>query len=473
MSPLQERIKKQRKNRGKRTLAIVLIILFFTAVVGASFYWFNSKLFGDTKKRNVEAGMMVAQDKMTIMVMGIDQRADDVGRSDTLMVATVDPQKKKAAVLSIPRDTRVKISGHGYDKINHAYAYGGHDLSKETVENLLGVPMDHYVLIDTKAFERIIDALGGVDIDVEKRMYYEDPWDDNGGLVIDLYPGQQHMNGETAIQYVRYRDEEGDIGRIERQQKFMKAVVNKIATPGIVTKLPAIVKEVSSAVKTDMSVSQMISLLGVLKDAKENGINSEMLPGKPAYISEISYWLPDVKKLRSTLASILDVKMDDRMERAMQREAHEYENSIPKEMKIVDTPKEAVAKTEKKSDQRSGKDQIKDKTKSEDTKKKSSEEEKKSEARVPSTISVEVVNASGIDGAGAEVAGILRRQGFSVTGVSTLTAPYKKTTVITNTSNESVTGKFAALPFNYTIQINDSSGDAGQATVVIGKDYGK
>ena len=103
------------------------------------------------------------------MIMGVDRRSDDVGRSDTLMVATVDPAKQTASLLSIPRDTRVKIEGNGYDKINAAYAYGGHELTRKTVENLLDVPMDYYILLDIKAFERIIDAIGGVDIDVEKR----------------------------------------------------------------------------------------------------------------------------------------------------------------------------------------------------------------------------------------------------------------------------------------------------------------
>lgn len=169
------------------------------------------------------------------MIMGVDERDDDVGRSDTLMVATLDPKKDHAALMSIPRDTRVKIKGHGWDKINAAYAYGsakggpeaGEKLTQRTVEDFLGVNMDHYVVINIQAFQKIIDAIGGIDIDVEKRMYYEDPWDDDGGLIIDLQPGMQHMDGKTAVTYVRYRDEEGDIGRIKRQQKFMKACMDK------------------------------------------------------------------------------------------------------------------------------------------------------------------------------------------------------------------------------------------------------
>ncbi len=470
---LQDRVVRQRRKRRKRLIAIVVIVVLFIATTCGAYYWFDSKFFGS--KKRADEGLMVAQDKMNIMVMGVDRRADDVGRSDTLFVATVDPEKKAAAILSIPRDTRVKIAGHGYDKINHAYAYGGHNLTKDTVEGLLGIPIDYYVLIDTRAFERIIDAIGGVDIDVEKRMYYEDPWDDDGGLVIDLRKGMQHMDGKTAITYVRYRDEEGDIGRISRQQKFLRAVMDKVASPSIITKIPTIIQEVSAAIETDMSISKMISLAGILKEAKDNGLNADMVPGKPAYIEDISYWLPDVVALRKSLANILDVKMDERVAKAMQQEAVEYETSIPKEMKIVDEPKSLPAET-KETDK--DKDKAKSKDKKADAaatnKKTTSESDKAKEDKKPrsSTIHVEVVNASGIDGAGSEVASILKGQGFVVTGVSNMTAPYKNTVVITNTSDSGVVGKFAALPFSYSIQVNQENSSENYATVVIGKDYG-
>ena len=99
---------------------------------------------------------------------------------------------------------------------------------RDVVEDLLDTPVDHYVLVNTRSFPRIIDAIGGIDLYVESRMYYVDEWDDAvpGGLVIDLYPGMQHMDGITAMSYVRYRDEEGDIGRIARQQRFMSTVMD-------------------------------------------------------------------------------------------------------------------------------------------------------------------------------------------------------------------------------------------------------
>jgi LCP family protein required for cell wall assembly len=145
----------------------------------------------------------------------------------------------KAALLSVPRDTRVAIDGTWLSIRSImrmpmvATSCPGSQLS-----SCWGVPIDHYIIIDIKSFERIIDAIGGVDINVEKRMHYEDPWDDDGGLVIDLYPGEQHMDGKKAIQYVRYRDGEGDIGRIGRQQKFMKAVLAKMITPDMLLRLP-------------------------------------------------------------------------------------------------------------------------------------------------------------------------------------------------------------------------------------------
>ena len=162
-----------RKNKRKHSIwPWVLAILIFISAALAGAYFASSSLEDKpvaTKEKKEE--LLTATDKSTIMIMGVDERADDVGRSDTLMVATIDPKLDQAALLSIPRDTRVKIKGHGYDKINAAYAYGGERLTQSTVEDFLGVNMDHYIIVNVKAFQRIIDALGGVDIDVEKRMY--------------------------------------------------------------------------------------------------------------------------------------------------------------------------------------------------------------------------------------------------------------------------------------------------------------
>ena len=377
-----------------------------------------------------------------VMIMGVDSRKDDVGRSDTLMVTSIDQTAEKAALLSIPRDTRVAIDGHGYDKINHAYAYGGHELTQKSVENLLGVPMDHYIIIDTKAFERIIDAIGGVDINVEKRMHYEDPWDDNGGLVIDLYPGEQHMDGKKAIQYVRYRDGEGDIGRIGRQQKFMKAVMAQVLSPEIVPRLPDIVKEVSSAVKTDMSVTELLSFAKMMKNFQANGLEAQMVPGQPAYHKDISYWIPDITDLRELMASELGLTLTDAAEQEAQDAEDKYDADLPKDLKLL------AHKTDG------------------GTKLTSDKKDEDDEPMKPEEISVMVINSSGIDGAGAEVAAALQKKGFIISGVETgKTNSNPTTTITTSTRNTDV---FYGMPFACVIR---DGGSSNQAVVNIGRDY--
>lgn len=458
MPRLEERLTVQRKTRKRRTFSVFLILLAFLVVTAASYFLFSSALDKNTGKH--APGLITAQDKVNILVMGVDQRAGDVGRSDTMFVVTVDTKTKSVAMLSIPRDTRVRIPGHGWDKINHAYAEGGHKLTTQAVEGLMGIPIDHYVLINFNGFQKIVDAVGGVDIDVEKRMYYEDPYDGDG-LVIDLKPGLQHMDGKTAIQYVRYRDAEGDIGRIQRQQKFIKALFSEVASPAVITKIPALIREVSATIQTDLSTSEMLNFAQILNDAYKKGLKTDMVPGKPAYIDDISYWLPDLMALRNHLANTLGVTMDDKYVAASRREASEYETSIPKEMKIVEVPKavkQPTPSTETKSKQN-------DKT---DT-----STAKNQQSSASTKVRVEVINASGSADAGNKAASTLRSQGFEVVGVSTLTTPYANTVIISNSTSSNVLNKFSGLPFRYKLQINKDEEASVQATVVIGKDYVK
>lgn len=433
MANLGDRMAKDRVVRAKRRKIFGGILLAICLAAAAAAYWYISGGNFDKAKRTM--GSIVGEDKVNIMVMGVDERGDDVGRSDTLFVLSLDKKTKQVSMLSVPRDTRVNIPGHGYDKINHAYAFGGHKLTQKSVEGLLGMPMDYYVVINMAGFKKIVDAIGGVDIDVEKRMYYDDPYDDDGGLHINLRPGLQHMNGDTAIQYVRYRDEEGDIGRVGRQQKFMRAVLTQVASPTIITKLPGIISGLNSAIKTDMSTSEMLNLAKMVNDASKQGMKADMVPGKPAYINDVSYWLPDIVALREHMAKSLGITMDDKYVTTARREATEYERSIPKEMKVIEPPKQET-KTDDKS--QSGR------------------------------IAVTVVNASGSPEAGGKMAAMLKAQGLDVVSVTT-GGSQRSTTVISNTNNSSVVSKLKNLPFPYSLQI--SSGGGATATVIVGRDF--
>ena len=329
MTLQQANIPPRRTQKKRRIWPWILLFFCFAAAAIGGALFASSSLLDKPIEHAIDDGLLTAKDKSTIMIMGVDERDDDVGRSDTLMVASIDPKKNQASLLSVPRDTRVKIKGHGFDKINAAYAYGKEHLTQDTVENLLGVTVDHYIIINTKSFAKIIDALGGIDIDVPKRMYYEDPWDDDGGLIIDFRPGMQHMDGAKAITYVRYRDEEGDLGRIRRQQDFIKACLDKMVSPSIIPKLPTIIREVMDSIQTDLSFRQLLEFAGTLKESKANGLKTDMVPGKPLYIDGISYWIPNLNKLRMTVADTLGVSLSGKYKTKMEADIREYESSIP------------------------------------------------------------------------------------------------------------------------------------------------
>ncbi len=453
-SRLERRLTEQKKNQKKRIFIILGLFLLFAAAAAASYWWFNGGQLGSS--------LTSGNGKMNVLVLGVDERDGDVGRSDTMMVFTVDTKTKDVSLLSVPRDTRVKIPGHGWDKINHAYALGGHKLARQTVESLLGIPMDYYVTVNFAGFYKIIDALGGVTINVEKRMYYEDPYDD---LVINLKPGEQKMDGRTAIQYVRYRDEEGDIGRINRQQKFIKAIFAEAASPSIIPRLPVLVREINAAVKTDMPTSEMLQLATIIHDAYKQGMKTYMVPGKPAYIGEISYWLPDISSLREYVAQTENIAANTRYETETKRMSNEYTTSVPPEMKVTELPKSLQPV----------KPPIADKVKT--AEKPSAVTQTPSSSGTISSaanggkVRVEIVNASGVSDAGERAAAIARKNGFEVSGISGSSARQKNTVVVSHTMNNAVVNKLTGLPFNYVLQVSKDDSSSVPVTIILGSDF--
>ena len=313
-----------RKMRNRK-LFWSFILCFFIIVGSLAHMGFNSdftRIKEDIKSKvKGETILPTFRKPTTIMLLGVDNRKDDVGRSDTLMILNLSD--KNASLLTIPRDTMVYIDRHGYQKINAAYAYGGAKLTRETVEDFLGIEIDHYVTINKSRFAEVIDAMGGVDIYVERDMEYEDPWDDDGGLVIDLKQGLQHLDGETAIQYVRFRDsEEGDIGRVRRQQAFMRACADRLSEPSMLIKLPELLGVAVKAIETDLSSTEMLAAAGSLKSAEASGnIKTGVVPGWLQYINEVSYLIPDAERLGYVVRDNLDFKAD---KKHFERLAYEY-----------------------------------------------------------------------------------------------------------------------------------------------------
>lgn len=238
--------------------------------------------------------------RINILLMGEDN-IGDTRRSDTVALVALDIDEKNMRVLSLPRDTRVSIPGHGNQKLNHAYAYGKQDLLKATVERFLGVNIHYYVKIDYDNFPKLVDLVGGVDLFVGKPMKYKDR---RGNLDIDIPSGKQHMNGETALKYVRFRkDALGDIGRVQRQQQFLKALLYKLYEPENLLRFSTLAREISNTLITDMDPSLTFQLCLFVKalDKETNKIFFMMLPGTPTIIDGLSYWVSETSGATSFL----------------------------------------------------------------------------------------------------------------------------------------------------------------------------
>ncbi len=261
---------------------------------------------------------------INILILGSDQRSwDKSGRSDVIILLNINPITKKINLLSIPRDARVQIPGHGYNKINAAYNSlfyndGGVSLSIRTVENLLGLPdksIQYFVVFNFNGFKKVIDALGGVTIDVPEPMHYHSKL---GDVNIDLNPGVQHLNGEKALEYARFRyDEYGDFtrtpdgkihGRVARQEKLIEALFNQTKSLRTIWRLPSIAKAVADALYTNLTPSQITKLALLLKNDSAKDLNIIPFPGTDRYIDGISYVVPDYEKLKEIGSKYFSVK---------------------------------------------------------------------------------------------------------------------------------------------------------------------
>ncbi len=287
-------------------LKIFLIILSsFLAVIAGISYRLTDFILPEAEdiKKNVQYD--IATGAINILLVGEDSN-DGSHRADSIAVIRINVDEnmgeKNVKVLSLPRDTRVEIPGKGWQKINHAYAYGEVDLLRKTTINYLGMPLNYYIVIDYASFPKIIDLIGGVDITVEKHLRYTDH---AAGLVIDIPKGTQHMNGDTALKYVRFRNDAlGDIGRVKRQQRFILAVLSKIKSPSMVARYPKLVGEGMKMVKTDLNLSQALQLASYIQQLSVTGdLQFATLPGYPSYINGISYWVGDLKAASIFLAT--------------------------------------------------------------------------------------------------------------------------------------------------------------------------
>ncbi|EKV03344.1 transcriptional attenuator, LytR family [Leptolyngbya sp. PCC 7375] len=219
------------------------------------------------------------------------------GLSDTMLLLRFNPRTGQLVVMSVPRDTRALVNGM-LTKINEANLDGGPALTAESISDLLGgVAIDRYVRINVQGVEKLLDALGGVTVNVPQDMKYQD---DSQHLYINLKAGRQTLNGNQALQFLRFRyDENGDIGRVQRQQTMMRAVIEQTLNPATIARLPKILSVIQSHVDTNLSVEELVALVGYGSQTSRSDVQMLMLPGNFSSPTEysLSYWLPNYAKI--------------------------------------------------------------------------------------------------------------------------------------------------------------------------------
>lgn len=329
-----EERRRQRQARRKRRLMMTAVITVAAIVLaGLTAYFTYEKgmrgLRASSLQSRLRAARMAGNEstvgrgaladadggRINVLVIGTDAGIDNVTRTDTIMLVSFNPRTGDAGVLSIPRDTRVEIPGRpGYHRVNVAYALGGPQLLRRTVEHLLDVDVHHYVAVSFMSFERFIDALGGIEVEIDRPMKYDDFAQ---GLHIDLRPGRQVLNGEQALHYVRFRgDRLGDVslvdpargvydGRVRRQLEFVELVADKAFSIRSLPKLPELVRELFGMIRTDISVDRALALAVSFRQLDAQRIETAVLPGIGDTIGGASYWVHDPVRTRIVVDRIV------------------------------------------------------------------------------------------------------------------------------------------------------------------------
>ncbi|PWK16213.1 LCP family protein [Tumebacillus permanentifrigoris] len=288
----------QKPKKKLRWGRFLLLLFVFTLVMGltglAAYGWYLER---KVVQADANATPIPKDKPVNVLIIGVDRdpKSSDANRrstfnTDTLILAHIDPSTHRAALLSIPRDTRVQLPT-GMEKVNAAYAIGGMDRLKKTVNELTGLPIDRYLMIDFPAFMQMIDGVGGLEFDVDK------PISDPEGTV-SLKPGLQHLNGKQALTVVRFRQEEmGDIARVARQQRFLEALGTKMKGSNLVEWTKAL-RGMSDSLTTDMSINDM-GTLAYSMHGEGATVNGYTVPGEFLNLYDVSYWKADTKKLQT------------------------------------------------------------------------------------------------------------------------------------------------------------------------------
>ncbi|MBB5173773.1 LCP family protein [Texcoconibacillus texcoconensis] len=275
--------RQQRRRKGFKKWAvrggIALFVFLLVLGVGFGYMWQQFEEVTSGAQQELDRGdrsdmreeaVNPSQDSISILFLGVDDRTGNLrGRTDAIVLATFNAEDQSVKMLNIPRDSLVNIPGRGQDKINHAHAFGGIDLAIETVEDVLDIPVDYFMTLNFMAFMEVVDELGGVEVDSPFEISEMDSYDNPGAIWIP--EGEQTLNGEEALAYVRHRqgDPQGDIGRGERQKEVLESLIRESASLSSITSFGSVMESLENHMKTNLTFNNIVSLHGYARNFDE------------------------------------------------------------------------------------------------------------------------------------------------------------------------------------------------------------
>lgn len=299
---------------GVAIVGFVCAFMFYNVFVGHPVINSNEIKripFGERfiKKEKKRFNIPFFNKRQNLLVLGVDSNGNDTDRfvgtrSDTILLMNIDPAAHSINAISIPRDSKVYLAdGKGVQKINHAHALGGIELTKKTVEDTLGVKVDRYIVISTEGVRKLVDTIGGIPVYVEKPLNYDDY---AGKLHIHLDKGVHVLNGVEAEGFLRFRhDGLGDIGRTSRQQWFLKSLLDTMQKPSIIPQIPEALRLAMTYIKTDMTLYELSHFAALMRDVNMDSVEVATLPGQPSSKGTISYWILNPEKTQEVIDRLI------------------------------------------------------------------------------------------------------------------------------------------------------------------------
>jgi LCP family protein required for cell wall assembly len=296
----------------KRILLLAAIgALLYVLHAGWAFWSAARKVYEPPEEPRSEKRtdiVSVGRDPTMVLLLGVDKRKGDVGRADSIAVAALNPEKKTAVLLNIPRDLLVRIPGRTrHDKINHSYAYGGTNLTRRTVEDLLDLPVDGVVRIDMDGLSRMVDALGGIEVEVPFDFTYEG---------VRFRRGKMFLTGKETLAFVRMRKEDphGDYGRIKRQQSVIRSIIRQGTDWSSITRLDDLLDAAGDHLKTDIPPLSWFYLQRNFSGMNPEDIHTSSVRGKTVKIGGVYYLIAsdaEIRRVRTLLAKQIGWKQEE------------------------------------------------------------------------------------------------------------------------------------------------------------------